>query len=254
MSKIQNKRSCFQGLRFSISNLFRISNFEFRASRAFALIELLVAVTLFGIISTFILIAYNRVSGQLFLTTLAYEIALALREAQSYGVSVHQFQASGQAATFDVGYGLHFDGSPQALTTYVLFADSSGVAGDHKFNGSFGTAYTTSGCVSTAECISVSRLEKGNKIAKFCGVLPVGDGGRDAPDSAKNEECNVNSLPAENPTIGFLDITFVRPNPDALITTDHLGQSYRGGRIYLISPTGEKRVVEVATTGQISLK
>ncbi|MDO8619989.1 MAG: type II secretion system protein [bacterium] len=223
--------------------------------RGFALVELLIAVALFGIISSFVLIAYNRVSGQLFLTTLAYEIALSFREAQSYGVSVHQFQTTGQTQTFDVGYGLHFDAG--SANTYVLFADKDGVEGDARFNGGFGTSYNATGCLSLAECLTVSLLERGNTISKFCGVLPLGDGGRDVSDSGKNEQCNVNSLPASNPEIAFLDVTFLRPNPDAIITTDmtvSLGQKYKAARVYIVSPTGEKRVIEVAGTGQISLK
>ncbi len=258
MSKIQNKRLCFRDLRFSASDLFRISDFGFRASsgRGFALIELLIAVVLFGIISTFILIAYGKVSRQLFLTTLAYEVALSFREAQSYGVSVHQFQgAGGQPETFDVGYGLHFDRG--SMNTYALFSDSGGVAGNSVFDGTFGTSYTAKGCVSLTECISVSRIEKGNLIYKFCGVLPLGDKGRDVPDNEKQEECNINSLPATNSVISFLDVTFLRPNPDAIITTDRtiaVKQKYKAARIYLIAPSGDKRVVEVNTTGEISIK
>lgn len=222
--------------------------------RGFALIELIIAVALLGLISMFVLLAYNRVGGQLFLTTLAYEIALSFRQAQSYGVSVHEFR-TGQSGTFDVGYGLHFDiGS---ANTYALFADQGGTAGDGQFNGAYPTAYDQTGCRSTTECLTVFKMERGNIIAKFCGVLPTGDLGRDAEDKDKNEECNVNSLPASNPTITFLDVTFLRPNPDAIIKTSRtafMGQEYRAARIYIASPTGERRVVEVVNTGQISIK
>ncbi len=259
MFKIKNKRFRFRYLRFIISDLFRNSDLEFRISRfagGFALIELLIAVVLFGIISTFILIAYGKVSRQLFLTSLAYEVALSFREAQSYGVSVHQFQAGGgQFETFDVGYGLHFDQG--SMNTYALFSDSGGVAGNSVFDGTFGASYTASGCVNTAECVSVSRIEKGNLIYKFCGVLPFGDGGRDASDEAKQEECNIHSLPQTNSVISFLDVTFLRPNPDAIITTSQtraMGQKYKAARIYLIAPSGDKRIVEVNTTGEISIK
>ncbi len=221
----------------------------------FALVELLVAVVLFGLISTFVIVAYSRISGQLFLTTLAYEIGLSFREAQSYGVSVHQFKEVGQLVeTFDVGYGVHFDSLDDR--TYAFFSDKGGVAGDAQFNGEFGTAYNETGCLSTKECMSVVRLEKGNRVVKFCGVL-FGDGGRDAVDSKKQEECNLNSLPNTNNVISFLDVTFLRPNPDAIITTSQtvaVRRKYKAARVYLLSPTGEKRVIEVVSTGQISIK
>src|SRR3989344_5990088 len=94
------------------------SIFHIPSSGGFALVELLTAIFLFAFFSSFIVLAYGRISGQLFLTTLAYEIALSFRTAQSYGVSVREFQAFGQTASFDVGYGLHFD--PGSLSTYVL--------------------------------------------------------------------------------------------------------------------------------------
>ena len=201
-------------------------------SGGFALVELLVAVIIFGIITTFVLLAYSKVSDQLFLTTLAYELALSFREAQSYGVSVHQF-GTGASATFDVGYGLHFDAN--SSNTYALFAD---VGVDGFLNGSYGITYNQSGCINTTECLSVSRLEKGNAIQKFCGVR--------AADAS--EECS--------PSTTFLDVTFLRPNPDAIIKTSGSAPTvfYKAGRVYLISPKGNTRMVEVWNTGQISIK
>ena len=107
--------------------------------RCFALSELLIALALLGVISVFTMLTYNRVSGQLFVTTLAYELALSFREAQSYGISVHQ-RGLGESATFDVGYGLHFDAGSK--NTYALFGDQGGAAGNALFDGIFGVAYT----------------------------------------------------------------------------------------------------------------
>ena len=228
----------------------KAKSYKLKANRGFALVELLIAVVLFGIISTFVILAYNRVSGQLFLSPLAYELALSFRQSQSYGVSVHQFQGD-----FDVGYGLHFDSNSQAKTTYAMFADEDGIEGDGLFNGGFGSSYDASGCLTMAECVSVFKLEKGNTIYKFCGVLQ-GDGGRDALPADKKEECSVDSLPSSNQNITFLDVTFLRPNPDASIKTNRSagGVLYQSARVYVASPTGEKRVVEVRSTGQISIK
>ena len=257
---IQDSR--FKNKSFKCRNLLRHSfpescflNPVSARSAGFALGELLVALALLGIISVFVMLAYNRVSGQLFVTTLAYELALSFGQAQSYGVSVHQF-GLGEGATFDVGYGLHFDAGSR--NTYALFADQGGAAGNGLFDGIFDIAYTENGCVSTVECVSVFRFERGNTLYKFCGVLPTGDAGRDAPDEQKHEECTTNSTPPGSPppNIAFLDVTFLRPNPDAIIKTNRsaAGVAYKAARVYVISPTGEKRVVEVTTTGQISVK
>lgn len=255
--KTRNKNKKLDFL-FSVFWVFRGSKFGIRDSkRGFALIELLIAVLLFGVISTFVVFAYNKVSGQLFVTTLAYELALSFRQAQSYGVSVHQFKVDTDE-TFNVGYGLHFDvGNAK---TYLLFADKGGAEGDKQFNGAFGIGYNAGGCLNTSEhpeCVSVFRLEKGNTIDKFCGVLSD-DGGRDVADAQKHEECSRASTPpdAPAPPISFLDVTFVRPNPDANMRTSESaeGRQYKAARVYLSSPSGEKRVVEVVNTGQISIK
>ncbi len=137
----------------------------------------------------------------------------------------------------------------------MLFADGKRGGAALRYDG----VHDETGCVFGAgsECVGVFRIERGNRIEKFCGVLPQ-DGGRDAPDEAKREECNQSSTPPSSPsaTIAFLDVLFRRPNPDALIRTDLSGQGerYRAARVYLASPRGERRVVEAVATGQISIK
>lgn len=220
--------------------------------QGFALLELLIAVTLFGIITSTVLLSYSRIGEQLFTTTLAYEVALSFRQAQSYGVSVRQFRAAG-ADTFDAAYGLHFESGSDR--EFVLFADGTTGGNRLRYDG----VHDGSGCVSGSgsECVSATFIERGNKILKFCGVLSA-DAGRDRPDEEKREECNTLSTPPSNPSpaIAYLDVLFLRPNPDAIIRTDRsgVGERYKGARVYLASPRGEKRVVEVVNTGQISVK
>lgn len=232
------------------------------AQKGFALLELIIATALFGIIASLILLTYSKVGAQFSLSSLAYEIALSFRQAQSYGISVHEFRGGG-SGTFDVGYRLHFD--RDSLTTYVLFADAQDIGSGTPAPGEiFNTAYTEIGCSGIGPgCVSVFRLEKGNRIYKFCGVLPL-DAGRDVADANKREECSpvsppgVGSTPPSDPppNISVLDITFLRPNPDAIIKTtlstpNHL---YKAARVYIVSPTGSSRVIEVTNTGQISIK
>lgn len=214
------------------------SKFHVSSEGGFSLLELLIAIVLFGIITGFVLVAYGKVSEQLFMTSLAYETALSFREAQSYGVSVRQFEGS-----FEYAYGIHFrNGIDKRFVFYAdVNADGKYEEGDDE----------ETGCLSTlgGECSSVYRVERNNKIEKFCGVLAF-----DAwPGGEKQEECNVNSVPEANNTITTLDVSFLRPNPDARIQTD-LESEYKAARVYLISPGGIKRMVEVWNTGQISIK
>ena len=226
----------------------------------FSLVELLVSIALFGLITTGILLVYSRVGEQIFTTTLAYDIALAFREAQHYGVSVKGFGQGSDLSRFDVSYGLHFQsGASGDDALFVLFVDQRDPL-DGKKNQKYDGAHSASGCSASQpnECVKVFRLEHGNTISKFCGVLPTEDAGRDAADANKHEECNNNSTPPTNPPplITRLDVLFERPNPDAIIRTDLSGQTerYKAARVYIKSPRGEKRVIEVISTGQISLK
>lgn len=238
--------------KLTLTSFLKAESWKLKAG--FTLVELLIAAAIFSIITAFVLLSYSRVSGQLFVTTLAYEVALAFREAQNFGVSVREFK-SPDLKTFDAAYGLHFGG---ADTSFVLFSDArrgSDGNGNLRYDG----ADDASGCLTSfqSECSSVFKLSRGSRIERFCGVLPT-DGGRDAPNEAKREECNIGSTPPGNPSpsISYLDVMFLRPNPDALIRTNQsgVGERYRGARVYLISTTGARRVVEVVSTGQISVK
>jgi len=61
-----------------------------------------------------VLARYKSFNSTILLRDLAYEIALSVREAQVYGISVH-----GASGLFNYAYGVHFTPG----TTYTLFAD-----------------------------------------------------------------------------------------------------------------------------------
>ncbi len=67
-----------------------------------------------GIISMVILARYRSFNSTLLLRNLAYEIALSIREAQVYGISVR-----GTGGVFTHASGIHFTRG----TTYTLFTD-----------------------------------------------------------------------------------------------------------------------------------
>jgi len=205
------------------------------ASGGFALLELLVAVVLFGLIAMLVLFSYFKVSEQLFMTTFAFETALSLRQAQSYGVSVRQF-GSDRSATFEAAYGIHFDAATR--NRFIFFADSDG-------NGTYTQGGDdSSGCIrgGSSECVSVYRIERSNQIEKFCAKRAV-DG---------VDECSTGT-----PTIlTFLDVIFRRPNPDAIFYTNQsqFNTLYRAATVHLTSPNNLARTVQVWNTGQISIK
>ena len=182
--------------------------------RGFSLIELLISVSIFIIITSVVLAKYQGFNGGVVLTNLAYDIALSIRQAQVYGISVRE-SATG-SSNFGLRYGIHFDsGNP---TSFILFIDTN--SNDKYDNG---------------ELIETNSIRQDNAISDFCGIT-----------SAGGNQCWKNS------TVTSLDITFLRPNPDALINTN-IGGNYRSATITVSSPRGTSRTVRVENTGQISV-
>ncbi len=223
------------------SSFLNAKRYALHATGGFALLELLTAVAIFGIITSVVLVTYSKVSEQLFVSTLAYEVALSFRQAQSYGVSVKQFKGGG-TSTFDAGYGIHF--SKTDPSHYVLFADGKAEGNQlYEYDGED----TSSGCTSGTECVSVFKIERKNFVKKFCAIR----------SDTGAEECTSGTAVG----IDFLNVLFVRPNPDAIIVTDKSNESgkynlarYRTARVVISSPSGMERSIEVWNTGQISVK
>jgi len=78
---------------------------------------LLAVVTILIVVSSIVLANNNRFGGKILLENLAYDIALSIRQAQSYGISVQR----SVTGTYSSGYGMHFDTNDD--THYVLFVD-----------------------------------------------------------------------------------------------------------------------------------
>jgi prepilin-type N-terminal cleavage/methylation domain-containing protein len=182
--------------------------------RGFSIIELLVVVAIFSVISLLVLANHSRFNSSVLLGSFAYNIGLSIREAQVYGVSVREYNSS-----FQVGYGIHFE----APTQYLFFAD---VNADKQYDSD-----------DDAE-LKTYTAGQGHTISKICGIHANG-----------NRECSDGSTAV---TIERLDIVFYRPEPDANISSDQYNL-YSSAEITVASPAGEIRVVSVASTGQIAI-
>ena len=193
-------------------------------SKGFTLIELLVVTGIIVVISTIVLANNNRFGGVILLQNLAYNVALSIREAQVYGISVQRFQAS----TFNAGYGVHFDLS--STDTYVLFGDAIQV------NGLYDCPQPgTNNC----ESVQATSISTGYSIYDLC-ITPA----------SGVETCG----------IAKLDIIFKRPDPDAWISASGVscildnGACGESARALLKSPRGDKTSIVVYANGQISVQ
>jgi prepilin-type N-terminal cleavage/methylation domain-containing protein len=188
-----------------------------QTQKGFTLVELLVSLAIFTVITTLAVVNNNQFNSSILLTNLAYEVGLSVRQAQFYGIAVRKNSTSG----FDAGYGIHFDlADPK---TYYLFEDRTI---DHICD--------VTECA-TSSLVEGFKLVKGNFISKIC------------VDGSSGLTCT-------SPT-GFqkVDISFVRPNPDAYITRNSVSGNYTKAEICIASPSGTKRRVIVESTGQIAV-
>lgn len=198
------------------------------AQAGFSLIEMLVVIGIIVMISGVVLSNNARFGGVIQLQNLAYDIALSIRQAQVYGISVQRFNAS---PTFAPAYGMHF--AISSPNNYVLFGDVSSPA-----NGIFDPSGGTS------ELVESTTIQSGYRIVGLYATPPG------------LAEISVSSL----------DITYRRPNPDAyisrngdLLTFDAKGKYVSGSineqaRILLQSPRGDQKSVIVSSNGQISVQ
>ncbi len=181
------------------------------------MVELVVVSGIITIISTVLIAKQSQFDSVVLLRSLAYEVALSIRQAQIYGLSVRE--TSSGSGNFDTGYGVYF--SSANPTSYILFADMDH---DGTYDGE-------------AESVEVFSVRRGYRISSFCATLSTGV-----------ERCG----PAE---LSSLAISFERPNPDALIRSDLSNEIYGSATIHVLAPDGTStRRIEIASTGQIAVE
>ena len=198
-----------------------ISSLLFRRSskpKGFTLIELVVVVAIMVLITATILVRQARFDSSTLLRSLSYSVALTVRSAQVYGVSVRG-TVSGGTTVFAPAYGAYFNNA----SSYILFADMNG-------NGAYDSSVDV--------VVQTYQLGSGFQITKFCGKLSGG-----------TLRCSTDAAP-----ITWLAIYFKRPNPDALFASS-AGEAYGSACIQLaaVNDTGNTHTITASLTGQIAV-
>jgi len=192
--------------------------------RGFTLVETMVALGIFVIVTAIVFVGNGHFNNTIFLTNLAYDLALTVSRAQSYGINVRPFD--GATKPFEVGYGVHFKKNSIATTnpkesdnfSFVLFAD---IPAGNNFNHSY---------ENPAEFLERYLIRRGNSISNlYCG-------GTELADNAS------------------IDVTFLRPDPDANFYCNGGLSNASSVRIEVTSPAGIKKNVTIEATGQISVQ
>lgn len=220
------------------------------SSHGFTMMELLVTISIFALVSGVMLAKYPTFSSRIVLENTAHQVALSVREAQTYGLSVKGLASiSGVFPT----YGVHFrvSGSlgedPASQKNFVLFADLlpniSTPTGNNKIYDGVSDCSVTGG-----ECVEQFTIGNANSIVLLCGNL------KDKNATIENWQ----TVPGADCSLSSLDISFTRPNPDSYIIGNStiVGQEgpavFSDAAIIVRSPRGETKTIIVWPTGQIS--
>jgi len=223
------------------------SSFNHRKSEGFTMVELMVSVSIFVIITTIILASYPRFSSKIVLENVVHQIALSIRQAQTFGLSVRTF---GTGLDVFPTYGVHFsfngvtDSDPADNRNFLIFADIlPGFGTENMGNGLYDGI---SGCNTTGgECIEQFTIQSTDRIAYLCGNLKAFGGTVEEPNGG---DCSLTSL----------DVSFSRPDPDANISGYSVSEgqqvSFSDAEIVIESPREDRKTVVVWSTGQISVE
>ncbi len=213
-------------------------------SIGFTLVELLVTLSIFTILTGVVLFNQSKFNSTILLTDLAYDTALTVRQAQMYGINIKEFNtgASGDTGNF-VPYGVHF--ATSSPKSFILFADltysSSTEGNDGRYGKNTLATIDPSICQIEKGCVSRYSIKRGNYIKQICEEeLDVTQKAcSTSPDTSKSS----------------LDVVFKRPNPDAQIRfNDSTTVSSVGiATIILGNPDGNIRKVRVRSNGLIEI-
>ena len=208
--------------------MLQITNYKLRTEKGFTLVETLATLGIFMFITLIVFVGNNRFNNTILLTNLAYDVALTVARAQSYGVSVKQFGSG--AESFNVGYGVHFrlcgttaDINESDNVSFVLFADVNRNQYYEKPD----------------EFLERYLIRRGNGINNLYWLDSFG---------------NANLLGA-----GGADSSFERPDPDANFVFfdcdgNIVSHNARAVRVEVISPAGIIKNINIEITGQISVQ
>ncbi len=203
----------------------RIKN---KQNRGFTLIELMVTIVIFVILTAVVLFSQSGFNNTILLNNLAYDISLAIRQAQYYGVNSNESQLINVFSPFGVYFNI---GSGGSATNFVFFADTDNSG---TFYGNLSEGSVTSCPANDTECIQKYTINSGNYISGICAT----------PPGSSVSNCGLSNL----------TILFQRPNPDARIYYDSNGTRIgpcTKADITVSSANGNKKNIIITGIGQI---
>lgn len=184
---------------------------KFKKNQGFTLVELLVTITIFVVLTGVVLVNQAKFNSSILLTNLAYDTALTIRQAQTYGINIKNFNIDDDKF---VPYGVHFDVVNQPRS-FILFADldydssDPDSSTDVQYDGGGADSPDLSICQNVMGCVNRYNITRGNYIDSLCA----------------DDESNTGSCKGSASSVNSVDIVFERPDPDAKIRAVNDGAS-----------------------------
>lgn len=207
------------------------SYFSKSSVRGFSLVELMISIAIFGLLTTVIVANYPETEMRVKLAEINQNISLAYREAQIRGSAIDsQNSAVG-------GYGVHVEAS--AMNRVILFNDfiDGAVPSPNGIPIGDGIYQNTA---PTDETNTILMIPNKFSISKLC---VMGNG---------SYSCGASSVPA----ISSLTVAFIRPNPMPVVYINNSrSTSYSGACVELQSigapKAGHIRSIQIFNSGMI---
>ncbi|GEM_PF-1174169 len=215
---------------------------NFFKKNGFTLVELMVAISIYIIMSVLLLASQDKFNSGISFSNLGYDIALTMRQAQTYGYAVR----ATSGGTFANAYGLHF--AANNSNSFALFYEPILTAG----GASTGVLPATNQpypYTNNLQTVSTYALQNGYQISRLC-YAAINDCGKNVTTP---QGCTSMS-PGNSLDTDYLDIVFQRPNTTAfMFSSAQNGTLLTEGAIELTSPVGEKECISVFQSGDIEV-
>lgn len=204
------------------------------------LIELIVVVSIFSVVSSVMLFNYSDFSTNVSIRNLSQDIALTIRKSQTSATSVQGVTGSGSIRSYPA-YGIVFSLEPNSTSflpnpkRFIPFADVI-PGGSQIPNKKYDSDGTCGAVHEGGECLEAISISSADNLISI--------------------ETDVTGVV----TSGTVAVTFRRPSPDAIICyipsgqSDCISQTPSYVKLTLQSAKGLQRNVSVWNTGQINVE
>jgi len=186
--------------------------------KGFSIVELIVTISVFALLSTSLVGNYRSSTKALSLSSLAAKVSTDIRRAQAFGISNIDRSGSYYA------HGISFQKAPPDEKSYIIFADVNG----NFINDNLGTC--------TGECVEKMAIVDGSYISALC------------VNTKKTGTCTA---------VDSLHIAFKRPEPEPFIrgVIGGVTASYDDAEITLKTRDGSlSKTIVVWKTGLVAVE